>query len=86
MKFKITIQNKDVLFTNEQLTILLDMLHGADVLSSEYVGSGKGDGGTNYIRTVRPLETTDINMSAVSDDYVETMRLKTKLWDEDKNK
>lgn len=85
MKFKINIQSKEVLLTYEQLDTLVGILHGIDVMANEYVGGGKGDEGTNYLMSVRKLNTADMVFSAVHDDFVEAVRLKTKLHDESKN-
>lgn len=84
MKFKLNIANKDVLLTSEQLTTIVEVLHGCDILNNEYIGSGKGDKGTGYAKLIRQLDTSDMNISPLADDYVETLRLKTKLHDENK--
>lgn len=84
MRFKLTIANKDVLLTGEQLNTIIETLHGCDMLNSEYIGSGKGDNGTGYAKLIRQLDTSDMNISPLADDYVETLRLKTKLHDENK--
>ena len=84
MKFKINIANKEVLLTSEQLSVIVDTLHGIDTLTSEYVGSGKGDNGTNYIRLIRQLDVSDISVSPLADEYVDTVRLRTKMHDDNK--
>lgn len=86
MKFKITIANKDVLLNDAQLAALVDILHGAQEIKNEYIGGSKGDDGTPYAKTVRVFSTMDINLSPLADDYVDTLVLKTRLIDEDKNK
>lgn len=84
MKFKINIANKDVLLTDKQLAAVIDILHGADLLNNEYVGSSKGDNGTAYAKCIRTLDTSEMNLSPLADDYVETLRLRTKLLDDSK--
>ena len=84
MKFKINIANKEVLLTAEQLDNIIGTLHGIDMLNNEYVGSGKGDNGTGYAKLIRQLDTSDINISPLADDFIEALRLKTKLHDENK--
>lgn len=84
MKFKINIANKEVLLSAEQLTTIVDVLHGIDLLTSEYVGSNKGDNGTSYCKFIRQLDTSEINVSPVSDDFVETLRFRTKMHDDSK--
>lgn len=84
MKFKLNIANKDVLLDAKQLDDIISILHGCDILNSEYVGSNKGDNGSSYAKMIRQLDTSEININPLADDFVETLRLKTKLHDENK--
>lgn len=84
MKFKINIANKDVLLTSEQLTTIVEVLHGCDILNNEYVGNNKGDNGSSYAKLIRQLDTSEMNISPLADDFVETLKLRTKLHDENK--
>ena len=84
MKFKINIANKDVLLTAEQLDNIIGTLHGCDILNNEYVGGNKGDNGSSYAKMIRQLDTSEINISPLADDFIEALRLKTKLHDENK--
>lgn len=84
MRFKINIANKDVLLTSEQLASIIETLHGCDILNNEYVGNSKGDNGTHYAKLIRSLDTSEMNISPLADDFVETLRLRTKLHDENK--
>ena len=82
MYFKVNIVNRDVLLNAEQLETLTTLLLGSDTIVNEYVGNGKGDDGTNYRKVIRPLDLTDVPVNALPDNFVEAMRLKTKLADE----
>ena len=84
MKFKLNIANKDVLLDTKQLSDIISIMHGIDMLNNEYVGGNKGDNGSSYAKLIRQLDTSEINISPLADDFVETLRLKTKLHDENK--
>lgn len=84
MKFKIVISSKDVLLSAEQLDAIINILHGTDLLNNEYIGSSKGDNGTSYAKMIRQLDTSELVISPLADDYVETLRLKTKMYDDNK--
>ena len=82
MKFKVNIVNREVLLDAEQLETLITLLLGRDTIVNEYIGNGKGDDGTNYRKVIRPLDLTEVSTNALPSNFVEAMRLKTKLADE----
>jgi hypothetical protein len=85
MMYVIKLANQDVLLDNEAMDKLLEIFDGAWKVQSEYVGSGKGDDGANYIKVLRRLTTeTDITLTAMSNDRFDALMLKTKLYDENK--
>ena len=82
MYFKVNIVNREVLLSFAQLEALMEILLGRDTMLNEYVGNSKGDDGTNYRKVIRPLDLTEVPVNALPDNFVEAMRLKTKLADE----
>jgi len=84
MYFKLNIAGKEVLLNNEQLKTIIDTLHGCDSFTSEYVGNNRGDNNGNYLKCVRTLDLSEIATNPLPSDYVETIRLRTKLADEKK--
>ena len=80
------LNGEEVLLTAEQMTTMIDILRSSVRLVNEYVGSPNGDEGGSYARLLRPAVSPDswLECRAVPDDYIEAMRLKTKLRDENK--
>lgn len=80
------INGEEALLTVEQMSTLVDVLRSSVRLANEYVGGAKGDDGSAYARLLRPAVSPEswLECRAVPDDYVEAMRLKTKLRDENK--
>lgn len=80
------INGEEVLLTPEQMTTMTDILRSSVRMVNEYVGSNRGDEGTQYAKLLRPAVSPEswLECRAVPDDYVEAMRLKTKLRDENK--
>lgn len=85
MKYGVLIGNNTVWLDQDKLTALVDLLHGAAFSKSEYVGSGKGDDGGNYVALLRPFDVEEqCPAKLMTDDKFDTMMLKTKLFDEAK--
>lgn len=82
MKFKINIGGKNYLLTAEQANTLSAMLAASEYLDEKWVGSGKGMYGSdkNYNLIVTPTDPAAVvQFTAVTDEYVETIRLSNKL-------
>jgi hypothetical protein len=80
------INGDDVLMTVEQMDTMVAILRSSARTFNEYVGGAKGDDGGSYVKLLRPAVTADswLECRAIPDDWVEAMRLKTKMHDENK--
>jgi hypothetical protein len=84
MRALIKINNKDYVLDSEQMHTLLGLLTSTAYVKDEYVGCSKGDNGTNYKKLLRRADADEgIDFKLLTDDYVDTLALKTKLHDED---
>jgi hypothetical protein len=80
MKIRMKIADKDLLLSVAQYEAILEVLLNADELRDKYVGSGKGENGTNYVRIIKPLDVAeDVNIRTMPDGEYEALVLKCKL-------
>ena len=80
MKIRMKIADKDVLLSVAQYEAILEVLLNADEMRNKYVGSGKGENGTNYVRVIAPLDITeDVTIRTMPDGEYEAVVLKCKL-------
>ena len=80
MKHLLEIGNSKVLLSHVQLDIIAEILAGAELLGSKYVGTAKGVNGTAYIPEVTtPLLHEWLKTTLVEDDYIDTLKLAAKL-------
>ena len=86
MKFKVFIAGMNVLLTPDQLEEVLELVTQCEYLAEEFVGSGKGDNGGSYKILLRPCSIDKAQaVTPVLNDQIETYRLVTKLWDEERS-
>jgi hypothetical protein len=80
MKIRLKIADKDVLLSTTQYEAILEILQDSDEMRDKYVGQGKGENGTNYIRIVKSIDVTeDIGVRTMPDGEYEALRLKVKM-------
>ena len=80
MKYVIQIAGQKVVLDDERMTQLTELLLGATMLNNSYVGTGKGDDGTNYSLQILPYDSENhLSLTAMSDSRYEALILKTKL-------
>ena len=85
MKYGVSIGGQLVWLSQDQLTGLADLLHGAHQYKDEYVGSGKGDDGGNYVKLIKPFDLEEnLTVKTMVDDRYGALVLKTKLYIEGK--
>ena len=84
MKFKIQISGKDVFVSAEQLEHLLEIVSSTECVVPEWVGSGKGTNGTNYLNCIRPCDMSTITVQPILDEVLDTLRFATKVYDDAK--
>ena len=85
MKFKVLALGQTLLVSAEQLEVLVETLGGCEQLLEEYVGNNKGDNGSNYKNLMRKFDISRTNPQIVTNDQIETYRLVTKLWDDERS-
>jgi hypothetical protein len=85
MKFKVLALGQTLLVSAEQLEVLVETLGGCEQLLEEYVGNNKGDNGSNYKYLLRKFDISRANPQIVTNDQIETYRLVTKLWDDERS-
>jgi hypothetical protein len=79
--------DKKFVLTTEQLDTILGVLFDAPIIHSEYVGTGKGDEGTAYIKTLKRVVSEDgLTVDTMPDAYIAALEFKTKLYLENKPK
>lgn len=84
MKFKLTINGNSVLVDVEQLNIIIDALADAEHLTETHVGNNKGSQGYQnaYVPAIKPVVTHELfTVAPVNQDYIDTIKLATKLDD-----
>lgn len=80
MKIRLKIADRDVLLSTAQYEAILEILQDSDELRDKYVGQGKGENGTNYIRIIRPVDVAeDISVRTMPEGEYEAIRLKVKM-------
>jgi hypothetical protein len=83
MRGLIKIGTRDVVLNEAQMTTLVDLMREAVFIKDEYMGTNKGDDGTNYKKLVRSIPVEELlGVTLMPDDYVDTLIFKTKLHDE----
>jgi aerobic-type carbon monoxide dehydrogenase small subunit (CoxS/CutS family) len=84
LKFKLTINGNSVLVDVEQLNIIIDALADAEHLTETHVGNNKGSQGYQnaYVPAIKPVVTHELfTVAPVNQDYIDTIKLATKLDD-----
>ena len=80
MKYIVQIAGQKVLLDETRMSELVNTLVGAEKLDEVYIGSGKGDDGSNYSKQIRPFEMeTQLSVNVIPDTYYDAIVLKTKL-------
>jgi len=80
MKYVVEMSGQRLLLSDAQITALDEVLIGAQREVSEYKGTGKGDDGGSYCKTVVPFVFDEnISLKTMSEDRYEALLLKTKL-------
>lgn len=80
MKIRLKIAERDVLLSTTQFEAILEILQDSDEMRDKYVGQGKGENGTNYIRIIRPVDVVeDISVRTMPEGEYEALRLKVKM-------
>ena len=83
MRGLVKIGGRDVVLNEAQLAALLDLMRDAVFIKDDYVGSDKGDNGTNYKKLVRKIPVEELlGVTLMPDDYIDTLIFKTKLHDD----
>jgi hypothetical protein len=85
MKFKVLALGQVLLMSADQLEVLVETLGGCEQIHEEYVGNNKGDNGSNYKNLLRKFDISRANPQIVTNDQIETYRLVTKLWDDERS-
>jgi hypothetical protein len=80
MKIRMKIAEKDLLLSVVQYEAILEVLLNADEMRDKYVGTAKGENGTNYVRIIKPLDITEeLQVRTMPDGEYEAIMLKCKL-------
>jgi hypothetical protein len=82
MKFSVKINGVNFLLDANKVAMLVQMLDGAEYLHEKWVGTGKGSHGSdkNYDLLIEQADPAAlVQLTAVSDDYLATLRLVKKL-------
>jgi hypothetical protein len=83
MRGLIKIGTRDVVLNEAQMTTLVALMRDVVFIKDEYMGTNKGDDGTNYKKLVRSIPVEELlGVTLMPDDYVDTLIFKTKLHDE----
>lgn len=86
VKFKIAILSQMVLVDTAQLEAILEVVSDCETTNDEWVGASKGLNGTNYMPLIKKFSIDKVNLIPIMDDTIETLRLATKLIEEDKTR
>jgi len=79
--------DKKFVLTSTQLDAILDVLFDAPIIHTEFVGTGKGDEGTAYVKLLKRVVSEDgLNVDTMPDAYIAALEFKTKLHLENKSK
>jgi hypothetical protein len=80
MRYVIQLASEQVILDQAQMDVLTSTLMGAQRFHNEYIGTGKGDDGTNYSKQVRPYVADEhLQIKVMSDETFDAYVLKTKL-------
>ena len=83
MRGLIKIGTRDVVLNEAQMTTLVALMRDVVFIKDEYMGTNKGDDGTNNKKLVRSIPVEELlGVTLMPDDYVDTLIFKTKLHDE----
>jgi hypothetical protein len=83
MRGLIKIGTRAVVLNAAQMTTLVDLMREAVFIKDEYMGTNKGDDGTNYKKLVRSIPVDELlEVTLMPDDYIDTLIFKTNLHDE----
>jgi hypothetical protein len=83
MRGVIKIGGRDVVLNEAQLETLVALMREVVFIKDEYIGSNKGDDGTNYKKLVRSIPMEELlGVNLMPDDYIDTLIFKTNLHDE----
>jgi hypothetical protein len=83
MRGLIKIGTRDVVLNEAQMTTLVALMRDVVFIKDEYMGTNKGDDGTNYKKLVRSIPVEELlGVTLMPDDYIDTLIFKTKLHDE----
>ena len=83
MRGLIKIGTRDVVLNEAQMTTLVALMRDVVFIKDEYMGTNKGDDGTNYKKLVRSIPVEELlGVTHMPDDYIDTLIFKTKLHDE----
>jgi hypothetical protein len=83
MRGLIKIGTRAVVLDDAQMTTLVDLMREAVFIKDEYMGTNKGDDGTNYKKLVRSIPVDELlEVTLMPDDYIDTLIFKTNLHDE----
>jgi hypothetical protein len=83
MRGLIKIGTRDVVLNEAQMTALVALMRDVVFIKDEYMGTNKGDNGTNYKKLVRSIPVEELlGVNLMPDDYIDTLIFKTKLHDE----
>lgn len=86
MKFKFSTQAGVLLLTPSQFDKFMNLIADCEVIDDEWVGDGKGDNGSNYIKLVRKLNIDKVSVTPIMEDTIEAYKLAAKLRDEAKTR
>ena len=79
MKFIISINGTNVLFTSEHVNVLAGLIEEAEILDNKYMGAGLGTNGGNYMDVLAPVVLRDVlKPGVISDTTYESLVFITK--------
>lgn len=88
MRYRVSIGGTAYYFDEAGVAAISNAVLTSLTKTDQYVGTGKGDDGGQYVATMRPVpaDAADaaVAVDAVSEEWVSAMLLKTKLYDEKK--
>jgi len=68
MKYMLSVDGRSVLLTERDLDRIMPVLTEAEEVNNKWVGSGKGDDGTDYVRSLKNCKQTPFTLRAMTDD------------------
>lgn len=78
MKFTLTIDSDAIILTVEQVTQIAEMLYGCEMIERKYMGTGKGDKGSDYLTTLIPYDVrTKLRMQPLVDSEYDALKFIT---------